>query len=79
MSNHLSYIEIKDFLKLYKDYTTEVYSFLVNDMTLPSDKLRFRNKLFHKKIEQNKTQYNLDRLTAKILFSHQEVLSNINF
>ena len=30
-SNHLSYIDFKDFIKLYKDYTKELYSFLVND------------------------------------------------
>ena len=35
-SNHLSDIEFKDFVKLYKDYTKK-NSFLVNDTTLPSD------------------------------------------
>ena len=29
-SNHLSDIDFKDFMKLYKDYTKEPYSFLVN-------------------------------------------------
>ena len=33
-SNHLSDIDFKDFMKLYKDYTKETYSFLVNDTTL---------------------------------------------
>ena len=36
-------------MKLYKDYTTEAYSFLVNDATLPSDNpLRYRKKLLLK-------------------------------
>ena len=33
-SNHSSDIEFKDFMKLYKDYTKEPFSFLVNDTTL---------------------------------------------
>ena len=36
-SNHSSDIEFKDFIKLYKDYTKDPFSFLVNDTTLPSD------------------------------------------
>ena len=45
-SNHLSDIDFKDFIKLYKDYTKELYSFLVNDPTLSSDNpLRFRKDL----------------------------------
>ena len=45
-SNHLSDIDFEDFMKLYKDYTKEPYSFLVNDTTLPSDNpLRFRKSL----------------------------------
>ena len=37
---------INRFMKIYKKYTTEPYSFLVNDTTLPSDDpLRFRKKL----------------------------------
>ena len=44
--NHSSEIEFKDFMKIYKKYTKEPYSFLVNDTTLPSDDLlRFRNNL----------------------------------
>ena len=44
--NHLSDIDIKDFMKLYKDYTGEQHSFLVNDTHLPSDNLsRFRKNL----------------------------------
>ena len=33
-------------MKIYKEYTKETYSFLVNDMTLSSDDpLRFRKNL----------------------------------
>ena len=46
ISNHLSDIDFKDFIKLYKDYTKELYSFLVNDPTLSSENpLRFRKDL----------------------------------
>ena len=45
-SNHLSNIDFKDFMKLYKDYTREPYSFLVNDTTLSShNPLSFRRNL----------------------------------
>ena len=45
-SNHLSGIDFKDFMKFYKDYSKEPYSFLVNDMTLPTgNPLRFRDNL----------------------------------
>ena len=44
--NHSSDIEFKDFMNIYKKCTTESYSFLVNDTTLPSDNpLRFRKNL----------------------------------
>ena len=44
--NHSSDIDFKDFIKIYKKYTKELYSFLVNDTTLPSDDpLRFRKNL----------------------------------
>ena len=44
--NHSSDIDFKDFVKIYKRYTTESYSFLVNDTTLPSiNPLRFRKNL----------------------------------
>ena len=33
--NHSSYINFKDFMKLYKKCTAKKYSFLVNDTTLP--------------------------------------------
>ena len=35
--NHSSDIDFKDFMKIFKKYTAESYSFLVNDTTLPSD------------------------------------------
>ena len=39
-------IDFKDFTKIYKKYTEEPYSFLVNDTTLPSDNpLKFRKNL----------------------------------
>ena len=41
-------INSKDFIKIYKKYTAEPYSFLVNDATLASDNpLRFRKNLFN--------------------------------
>ena len=46
IASNLSDNDFKDFMKLYKDYTKEPYSFLVNDGTLSSDyQLRFRKKL----------------------------------
>ena len=48
-SNHSPDIDFKDFMKLYKDYTKEPCSFLVNDTTLSSDNsLRIRKKRFMK-------------------------------
>ena len=45
-SNHSSDIKFKDFIKLYKNFTKKLYSFLVNDTTLPLDNpLRFRKNL----------------------------------
>ena len=44
--NHLSDIDFKDFMKIFKKYNAEPYSFLVNDTTLPTnDALRFRKNL----------------------------------
>ena len=41
-SIHLSDTDFKDSMKLYKDYTKEPYSFLVNDTSLsPDNPLRF--------------------------------------
>ena len=45
-SNVSSDIEFKDFMKLYKDYIKEPFSFLVNNTTLPSgNPLKFRKKI----------------------------------
>ena len=45
-SNHLMDTDFKDFMKLYKDYIKELYSFLVNDTTLsPDNPLRFSKNL----------------------------------
>ena len=47
-SNHSSDIDFKDFMKLHRGYTKELYSFLANDTTLSSDNsLRFRKNLFN--------------------------------
>ena len=36
-------IDFKDLLKIYKDYTSEPYSFMIIDATVPSsDSMRFR-------------------------------------
>ena len=44
--NHSSDIDFKDFMKIYKKYTAESYSFLLNDTTVSSDNLlRFRKNL----------------------------------
>ena len=46
--NHSSDISTKDFANIYKKCTSEPYSFLVNDTTLPSNNpLRFRKNLFN--------------------------------
>ena len=47
--NHSSDIDFKDFMKIYKMFTAEKYSFLVNDTTLSSDNpLRFRENILEK-------------------------------
>ena len=44
--NHSSDIDFKDFVNIYKKCTAEPYSFLINNITLPSDDpLRFRKNL----------------------------------
>ena len=44
--NHSSDIDFKDFMKIYKKYTAEPYSFLVNDTTLSSgNPLRLRKSI----------------------------------
>ena len=44
--NHSLDVDFKDFMKIYKTFTAKPYSFLSNDVTLPSDKpLRFRKNI----------------------------------
>ena len=44
---HSADIDYKDFMKIYRECTKEIYSFLTIDTTLPaSDPLRFRKNLF---------------------------------
>ena len=44
--NHSSDIDFKDFMRIFKKYTTEPYSFLVDDTAFPSyNPLRFRKNL----------------------------------
>ena len=46
-TKHSSNINTKDFANIYRKYTAESYSFLVNDATLPSNNsLRFRKNSF---------------------------------
>ena len=46
VSNHLSHINFKHFMKISKKFIEGLYSFLVNDTTLSSDNpLRFRKNL----------------------------------
>ena len=55
--NHSSDISTKDFINIYRKYTAEPYSFLVNDTAVASDNpLRFRKNLFN--IECNSLEYN---------------------
>ena len=74
--NHSSDINTKDFANIYRKYTAEPYSFLVNDTTLPSNNpLRFRKNRFNiynktiainDQIRDEKLQYDNDRKAAKI-------------
>ena len=53
--NHSSNINTKDFANIYRKYTAEPYSFLVDDTTLLSNSpLRFRKNIFD--IECNSTE-----------------------
>ena len=47
-TNHSADIDFKDFMKIYKRYTAEPYSLLVNNTTLPYDNpSRFRKNLLN--------------------------------
>ena len=44
--NHSADIDYKDFLKIYRNFTKESYSFLAIDITLPADNpMRFRKNV----------------------------------
>ena len=61
---HSSEIDYKDFKKLYKDYTEELDSFLVNDTTLASDNpLRFRKNLLQKRFLVRKSKQLIIKLS----------------
>ena len=48
--NHSSVMDLKDFMKIYKKCTAKPYSFLVNNITSPSDNpLRFRQNILEKR------------------------------
>ena len=48
-------MDFKDFIKIYKKYTAEKHSFLVNHTTLPSDNpLRFRKNLLEQYITKSR-------------------------
>ena len=47
-SSHLSDIDSKDLMKVYKDCTKEPYSFLVKDTTFPSDNPLPFKKIYYK-------------------------------
>ena len=79
VSNHFSDIGFMDFTMLYKDYTKDSFSFLVNNTTLPSDNHKDLRRTYYKmtvswndktidsKMGRNKAQYNLDRQAANML------------
>ena len=84
----MSDTDFNHFMKPYKDYSKEPYSFLVNDTTLLSESsLRFRCsmsiskkiKAINNKIKQNKAQYDLDRQIAKISASSSGNVSKYEF
>ena len=75
--NHSSDINTKDFANIYKQFTSEPYSSLVNDTTLPSNNpLRFRKCFFliyiikimtiNDQIRDEKLQYDNDRKATEI-------------
>ena len=66
---HLSDIDFKDFIKIYKRCTAEPYSFLVNDRTLPSVSFKIRyNKIMtiEDQIRDVKLQYDINSEAAEI-------------
>ena len=87
--NYSSDIDFKDFMNIYKKYTKEPYSFLVNDTTLPSDDpLRFRKNLLRSyiikprllKIKLKMKNYNMILIEKqqKYMLYHQAKLISMN-
>ena len=87
--NYSSDIDFKDFMNIYKKYIKELYSFLVNDTTLPSDDpLRFRKNLLRSyiikprllKIKLKMKNYNMILIEKhqKYLLYHQAKLISMN-
>ena len=73
--NHSSDISSKDLITFHKKYTSESYSFLVNDNILASDNLQDLEKIFltynkimtfNDQIRDEKLQYDINREVAKI-------------
>ena len=80
--SHSAGIDRKDFMKIYREYTKESYTFFTIDTTLPSrNPLRFRKNLFDalknmpvtdqikildRRIKQNEAKHDLDMEAAKI-------------
>ena len=78
--NHSADIDYKGFRKIYRECIRELHSFLTIDTTLPVEKncliltkmtVTDQLKIIDNEIKVNETQYDLDRLAAKIsaLFS----------
>ena len=81
-TDHLADIDYNVFMNVYRKYTSEPYSFLTIDTTLPvNNPLRFREnilefimkmtltdklKILDNKIKVNQTQYDVDREAAKL-------------
>ena len=67
--SHSADIDYKDFMKIYREYIKELYSFLTINTTLPaSSSLRFTDqiKILYNKIKQNEAQYNSEKVAAII-------------
>ena len=87
-SNYSSDINFRDFMKLYKNYTKEAYSFLLNDnpsyihedlgRTYYKMNISEKIKAINNKIEKIKAQDDLEKLLRFQLY-HQGMLINMNF
>ena len=71
--NHSSDIDSKDFMKIYKKYTRESYSFLVNDTTSTQDNAKLLQQLksgFKRIINYNKYLSKPEFLAQNPNFNH---------